>query len=114
MTLGGLWHGASWTFVVWGVLHGLLLIGHRLFQRFCELRPFLRQVLQSWPGTAVRVLTTFLAVCVCWVFFRAQGIENATRMLGGLLRTSRHSSPLPFVGLFLTSTAWSSSLPSHG
>ena len=36
MTLGGLWHGASWTFVVWGMLHGGMLILHRLFRSFCE------------------------------------------------------------------------------
>src|SRR5947209_14618581 len=51
MTLGGLWHGASWTFIIWGVLHGLLLIGHRFFRAFCEPRPVLQRVLHSIPGT---------------------------------------------------------------
>jgi alginate O-acetyltransferase complex protein AlgI len=102
MTLGGLWHGANWTFIVWGGLHGLLLIVHRQFHSFCERLPFWRQVLQSWPGTAARILTTFLAVCLCWVFFRAQSFENATRMLGGLVRSHGKGSPMPAVGLYLT------------
>ncbi len=54
MTLGGLWHGASWTFIAWGLLHGLLLVGHRQFHSFCERRPFLTRVFQSaaWNGFA--------------------------------------------------------------
>ncbi len=81
MTLGGLWHGASWTFVVWGMLHGLLLIGHRIFQDACERRPTLSRLLQTPSGTALRVATTFLAVCVCWVFFRATTFGVAATML---------------------------------
>ncbi len=50
MTLGGLWHGASWTFVLWGLLHGLLLIGHRLFQQFSSARPALQQRAANAPG----------------------------------------------------------------
>src|SRR5262249_35572853 len=38
MVLGGLWHGASWTFIAWGLLHGMLLVGHRLFRDFCKPR----------------------------------------------------------------------------
>src|SRR2546423_5301358 len=55
MTLGGLWHGASWTFVAWGVLHGLLLVGHRFFQAACRARPRLDRLLRPEPGTAARV-----------------------------------------------------------
>ncbi len=84
MTLGGLWHGASWTFVVWGLLHGLLLIVHRFFQAFCEQRALLRRVLLSWPGTAVRIASTFLCVSLCWVFFRAPTFERALALFDGL------------------------------
>src|SRR5262249_44141276 len=70
MTLGGLWHGASWTFVVWGLLHGLFLIVHRLFADFAGARPMLRKVLESPPGTVLRVAFTFVCVCLAWVFFR--------------------------------------------
>jgi alginate O-acetyltransferase complex protein AlgI len=102
MTLGGLWHGASWTFVVWGVLHGLLLIGHRLFQGFCERRPLWTGILRSGPGTTVRVLFTFLCVSLCWIFFRAQTFGDALRMLSGLLRRQGENLPMSRMGLALT------------
>ncbi len=77
MTLGGLWHGASWTFVAWGALHGGLLVAHRGFRSWCERRPRLDRLLRTSPGTALRVATTFLAVCAGWVFFRATTFEGA-------------------------------------
>jgi alginate O-acetyltransferase complex protein AlgI len=81
MTLGGLWHGASWTFIVWGVLHGFFLIGHRAFRDFCKPRPRLDAALQSPPGTIFRVVATFLCVCVGWVFFRATTFSGASAIL---------------------------------
>jgi alginate O-acetyltransferase complex protein AlgI len=84
MTLGGLWHGASWTFVVWGALHGLLLVGHRAFRGYCENRPRLGAALQSAAGTGMRIGLTFLSVALCWVFFRAATFGAAATMLRGL------------------------------
>jgi alginate O-acetyltransferase complex protein AlgI len=81
MTLGGLWHGASWTFVIWGILHGVYLIGHRLFQEACAGRSVATRVLQSPSGTLLRIGITFLAVCVGWVFFRATTFTAAATML---------------------------------
>lgn len=81
MALGGLWHGANWTFVVWGILHGLLLIVHRAFQRFCRQRPSLVWACQTRAGTCFRVGLTFLSVCLCWVFFRAVDFGTASMML---------------------------------
>ncbi len=103
MTLGGLWHGASWTFVFWGVLHGLFLIGHRIFRGFSEGRPLLDRLLRSVPGTALRMMVTFGCVAVGWVFFRSATIHDALTILHRLavwgpgLRT-----PLPRVGLVYT------------
>jgi alginate O-acetyltransferase complex protein AlgI len=85
MTLGGLWHGAAWTFVVWGVFHGLLLIGHRSFRAVCERRPVWSALLQTYPGTVLRLGLTFLAVCVGWVFFRSPTFAGAGTMLMRLL-----------------------------
>jgi alginate O-acetyltransferase complex protein AlgI len=102
MALGGLWHGASWTFVAWGVLHGLLLIGHRLFQGFCERRPRWDAALRSWPGSAARMLSTFLCVSLCWVFFRAQSFGAAVDVFKGLARGARQPAPMPALGLILT------------
>jgi alginate O-acetyltransferase complex protein AlgI len=81
MALGGLWHGASWTFVIWGVLHGVFLIIHRLFRSFCEGRPRLATALQSWPGTVLRMGLTFQCVCIGWVFFRAPTFAAAADVL---------------------------------
>src|ERR1700750_1795339 len=77
MFLGGLWHGAAWTFVVWGLLHGSYLVIERVIRIFFEEKP--------WANTpAVRVLAgfaTYVAGCVAWVFFRAPAFTNASRML---------------------------------
>jgi D-alanyl-lipoteichoic acid acyltransferase DltB (MBOAT superfamily) len=72
MLLGGLWHGANWSYMIWGGLHGLLLIVHRQFARFAEGRPGLQAALETAPGTAGRVLLTFFCVTMCWVFFRPE------------------------------------------
>lgn len=76
MLLGGLWHGASWTFVAWGLYHGLLLALHRAL---------------PWPGflaaatlRPLRVAVTFLLVSVGWVFFRAASFADATAILSRL------------------------------
>lgn len=72
MLLGGLWHGANWSYLIWGGLHGLLLIVHKQFRDFVKPRPRLDAALQSPPGTVLRVFVTFLCVMICWVFFRPE------------------------------------------
>lgn len=102
MTLGGLWHGASWNFVLWGVLHGLLLIAHRLFRSLFEGRARLTALLESAPGTAMRVGATFLCVCLCWVFFRAQSFPLATAFIHRLfVPGGYHGVPLPPAGFVI-------------
>lgn len=73
MLLGGLWHGANWTFVTWGALHGVYLSINHLWRRL-NVR---------LPG-AVSWMITLLAVVVAWVFFRAQGFERARAILVGM------------------------------
>jgi alginate O-acetyltransferase complex protein AlgI len=84
MALGGLWHGTRWTFVVWGILHGLYLIVHRFFRAYSDKRPGLEAALQSPAGTVCRCALTFLSVCVGWVFFRATTFEGAAEVLARL------------------------------
>ena len=75
MLLGGLWHGAAWTFVVWGGLHGSYLIVHRLWSRI-GWRPLVRwRATTAWRWMA-RILL-FHAVCVGWVFFRSSSFDLA-------------------------------------
>jgi alginate O-acetyltransferase complex protein AlgI len=71
MTLGGLWHGASWNFAIWGFLHGVFLSVNRLFRLYCQARPRLERFLQSVPGTALRMGMTFFCVYQGFVLFRA-------------------------------------------
>ena len=75
--LTGFWHGANWTFVVWGLYHGALLIIERGFQR--DRPPVL-----FWPKVARRALTMVLVV-IGWVFFRAPDMQQALAMIGHML-----------------------------
>jgi D-alanyl-lipoteichoic acid acyltransferase DltB (MBOAT superfamily) len=90
MVLGGLWHGASWTFVVWGALHGVFLIAHRMYtsQRVAISRAAapvtdVRDVL-DWR-TLLAVAGTFHLVCLTWIFFRATSLSEAFEYLEGIL-----------------------------
>jgi D-alanyl-lipoteichoic acid acyltransferase DltB (MBOAT superfamily) len=75
MLLGGLWHGASWTFVAWGGLHGLLLVAYRLWSR-SAWRELI--AIHNWaPGRWIARILLFHAVCAGWVFFRAPSFEIA-------------------------------------
>jgi alginate O-acetyltransferase complex protein AlgI len=107
MVLGGLWHGASWTFVFWGFLHGLLLMTHRSFQDFCKPRPRLDGALQGVVGTALRRAVTFLCVCFCWVFFRATTFGAAWEMVRRLVVPhGGDGPPLPAVSLCYTAAVF--------
>ena len=76
MLLGGLWHGANWTFVLWGAWHGGILI----LERFWEQR-WGKPLLPGW----LRVIKTMLLVIFGWVLFRAANLDGAARMFEGML-----------------------------
>jgi len=97
MLLGGLWHGASWTFVVWGGLHGLYLSGERILRaRFAGYRP--------GPGMLLALgLLTYVLVNVTWVFFRAHSFGKAWSVLRGMAGGNGAAEPiLPMVYLVTT------------
>ena len=81
MFLGGLWHGAAWTFVVWGLLHGSYLAIERLIKAVFKETP---KWAESFVFQLLLGLTTYLAVLVAWVFFRASDFTVAMRMLRGM------------------------------
>lgn len=83
MLLGGLWHGAGWTFVAWGALHGTYLVINHAWR---SVRAALgADVAKSTaPGRAVARAVTFLAVVVGWVFFRATSFSSAVDILKGM------------------------------
>ena len=80
MFLGGLWHGAAWTFVVWGLLHGSYLVIERIFRVSFEHKPWASIL----PVRLLAGFATYVAVCIAWVFFRASDFTIASRMLGGM------------------------------
>lgn len=83
MLLGGLWHGAGWTFVVWGALHGLYLCINHAWTHFTN-RFVPRQLLPRPIAKALAWSLTFIAVVVGWVFFRSASFEAAGAMLKGM------------------------------
>ena len=76
--LSGLWHGANWTYIVWGALNGLYLVGEIVAGRY--LGPYLPRVPEGsfwfWPVRALRVAWTFSLICFAWIFFRANSLAD--------------------------------------
>jgi alginate O-acetyltransferase complex protein AlgI len=85
MLLGGLWHGAAWTFVIWGALHGLYLcINHA----WVNYGPPIPRPLRRPAGVAASLLT-FVAVVIAWVFFRADSLSSAISVLSRMADPAR-------------------------
>ncbi len=85
MVLGGLWHGANWTFVVWGALHGVYLIGHRLLGAAFDSLGVQQGGLTSRTLALAGMPVTFLLVLVAWVFFRAPSFTEAWTVLSAMV-----------------------------
>ncbi len=84
MVLGGLWHGAGWTYVAWGGLHGVYLIINHAFRHWVK------------PGSGLLIpgkILTFLAVVIGWVVFRSPDISSAGHLLSGMM--GQHGAPIP-------------------
>lgn len=90
MLLGGLWHGASWNFVIWGGLHGIYLAIERAFKSISDVRPnrLILKILYS--------LFIFLFVTILWVFFRAKDFQTASMILSGIFTLKPGADPNPF------------------
>lgn len=76
--ISGLWHGASWTFVLWGALHGIYVV----IEAWCShhgIRPFRR--LPGMAATTAKIGLTFTAVCFAWILFRANSLTDASYIL---------------------------------
>ncbi|MBF0341302.1 MAG: MBOAT family protein [Magnetococcales bacterium] len=90
MALGGFWHGAAWTFLAWGLLHGVCLVINHAFQA-------IRKRWSMPPAGAGELflsrLLTFLCVVVGWVLFRAEDFDSARRILSGMI--GMHGVTLP-------------------
>lgn len=71
MFVAGIWHGAEYTFVIWGVYHGVLLVSHKLYMKYIKIKIPL----------PLGIILTFNAVCLGWVFFRARTVSEALLVL---------------------------------
>jgi alginate O-acetyltransferase complex protein AlgI len=84
MILGGLWHGAAWTFVIWGLYQGLLLVSHRLASPWLErIQPTDPIDRACWTG--LRIVVTFHLVCFGWLIFRSQSLDQIAGMLAAIV-----------------------------
>ncbi|MDE3177285.1 MAG: MBOAT family protein [Pseudomonadota bacterium] len=93
MLLGGLWHGANWTFLIWGGLHGGALIIDHAYRRSAFYRDVGRKpwvLVADWAAT-------FHFVCFCWLFFRAPSLDAATQYLQGILTDNGAASTMPTI-----------------
>ncbi|CAN7593525.1 MBOAT family protein [Variovorax sp. LjRoot290] len=93
MLLGGLWHGAAWTFVIWGALHGAFLMINHLWNA-----KVLRNATPSRLRRAAGWLLTFLCVMIAWVVFRAESVATALEIYKGML--GMHGTPPSAFGEF--------------
>lgn len=73
MLVCGLWHGAAWNFILWGGMHGVLLLVHKLYQKTLGARIML-------PALC-KVVLTFFSVTICWIFFKASDVTNVMQIL---------------------------------
>ena len=98
MLLGGLWHGANWTFVFWGAYHGTFLILYRAFPQYWDALP-----------RALRMAGTFFTVLIGWVFFRSDSFEMALHILREMFHWTRGASlsgSLGFLSVLVIAAWW--------
>ena len=91
MLLGGLWHGAGWTFVIWGALHGIYLAINHTWVRFIKRIPTLERFSTTMSYAILALLLTQLCVVVAWVFFRATSFTASIRMLSAMFHVGARS-----------------------
>ena len=93
--LSGLWHGADWTYLFWGLLHGVLLGAERALAPVAGRRK--GRFSPAWTGTPARVfriLVTYHVVVLAWVFFRSENLGQAFHVVGRILLDPRIAGPL--------------------
>jgi D-alanyl-lipoteichoic acid acyltransferase DltB (MBOAT superfamily) len=97
MFLGGLWHGANWTFAFWGVMHGTYLVGGRLLEGFYRRTGIAASPIWSRPVSMAGMPVTFVLVCFTWVFFRAPDFGSAWKIGSAMLGVAHPVASLPLV-----------------
>ncbi len=85
MLIGGLWHGAAWTYVLWGGVHGLLLALHQTWRSFIEGKESLKLMMGSRSFQGISRIVTMISVILCWVLFRADSWQQADAVFRGMI-----------------------------
>lgn len=101
MLIGGLWHGAAWTFVVWGGLHGLYLCVHRYYQERTDQVGAHNRPGRFTAGDIVPAIICFQFVCFAWIFFRAQNFSEAFAVIKGIFTLQGGAVAAGFVPLLI-------------
>jgi alginate O-acetyltransferase complex protein AlgI len=79
--ISGLWHGANWTFIIWGLLHGIFIVSEILLQKLPAVSRFTRTSFGKFAG----IVVTFHCVVLGWIFFRAKSVEDAFQLIENML-----------------------------
>jgi D-alanyl-lipoteichoic acid acyltransferase DltB (MBOAT superfamily) len=96
--ISGIWHGAAWTFVIWGVLHAVGILITRELERSAWYR-------ERVPRLAKQV-ATFAFVCFAWIFFRADSLRDATLIISRIVSGAWHTPQVPALMLLLVALIW--------
>lgn len=96
MLLAGAWHGAGWTFVVWGGVHGAFLVINNIWHGWHQALSSRWRLLRGGAYDRFACLVTFLTVSVAWVFFRAENMETSFSVLGSLFGRQGFAMPYDF------------------
>lgn len=112
MLLGGLWHGAAWNFVIWGGLHGAMLVVEHLWEGWRSAGAAARPAAVSGWRRALGVALTFHFVCLTWIFFRSADLGQALGFLSGFADWGRPVTQLtPLTALLLAGMMAAQFLP---
>lgn len=101
MFLGGIWHGAGWTFIVWGLLHGIYLVINHAWRSLTK--PYLQLAHRIRPNFIYKTIVwaiTFISIVVAWVVFRAHTIDGAILMLRAMFGIDGFSLPNDYAMIF--------------
>jgi alginate O-acetyltransferase complex protein AlgI len=80
--ISGFWHGANWTFVIWGAVHAILIIGYMFYREKIQ-----KKKTRGWLADILSIGLTFFVVCIAWVFFRAENLQDAVLIINKMLHT---------------------------
>ena len=93
--LSGLWHGASWTFIIWGLLNWFYVVVELLFRKAENSFPSLKQMSSSKLLSPLKTFLTFMLICFAWIFFRAKDFSHLKLLLHGLFNFNDQLTGFP-------------------